>query len=460
VRRLILISCLTAATSVATVAGVASAAGPASAETPNTTGAVVFPADISTPPAVPQVRSYAELEALWRTAGTRYGIPWEVLGAINVIESNLGRNMGPSSAGAVGWMQFMPSTWERWGTDADGDGLADPWDPEDAITSSARYLAAAGGREDLRRGIFAYNHADWYVNDVLELATELAGGTMPAIAAPGTVTSDGPVFVVDGLLERIESDEQEAARHKRAAAALEGRLDDLRQRRVAAVELAGDADVADDVWRRREAAAVRIETAEAGVRAAFDLHRSAHLDALGRLDGRRGAAAVGAFAGVTGGGPLATQAPVIGTPGVGTHSASDWQSGNAVDLAAPPGTPVYAVESGVITQVGGQDPSLGTRAVGVKRIYGYGVTLDGATDNFFYAHLDGVGVTAGQAVVAGQQIGVVAAWSSGPSHVHFATEFGDPAARVGAPSPAPETDIVYFRTDADVITFTRGGIAP
>ena len=49
-----------------------------------------------------------------------------MLAAINKVETNFGGNMGPSSAGAVGWMQFMPDTWLRWGLDADGDGLADP----------------------------------------------------------------------------------------------------------------------------------------------------------------------------------------------------------------------------------------------------------------------------------------------------------------------------------------------
>ena len=79
-------------------------------------------------------------------------------------------NMGPSSAGAIGWMQFMPSTWERWGMDANGDGVSDPWNPDDAIFAAARYLAAAGGRTDIARGIFAYNHAQWYVDEILGLA--------------------------------------------------------------------------------------------------------------------------------------------------------------------------------------------------------------------------------------------------------------------------------------------------
>jgi hypothetical protein len=105
-----------------------------------------------------------------------YGIPWPVLAAINKIESNFGRNMGPSSAGAIGWMQFMPSTWARWGTDADGDGTANPWNAADAIYSAARYLEGAGGRTDLHRAIFAYNHAEWYVNEVLGLAGLYAHG--------------------------------------------------------------------------------------------------------------------------------------------------------------------------------------------------------------------------------------------------------------------------------------------
>jgi hypothetical protein len=122
----------------------------------------------------PTVQSAPDkLHVLWQLAGSRYGVPWRVLAAINKIESNFGQNMGPSSAGAIGWMQFLPSTWSRWGVDANGDGRADPTDPADAIFSAARYLAAAGAGYNLRRAIFAYNHADWYVNDVLSLANRL-----------------------------------------------------------------------------------------------------------------------------------------------------------------------------------------------------------------------------------------------------------------------------------------------
>ena len=120
--------------------------------------------------------SFAALRPIWQAAGSAYGIPWEVLGAINKVETNFGTNLGPSSAGAVGWMQFMPSTWARWGIDANGDGHADPNSPADAIFSAARYLAGCGGQFDIARAVYCYNHASWYVNEVLGLASLYARG--------------------------------------------------------------------------------------------------------------------------------------------------------------------------------------------------------------------------------------------------------------------------------------------
>jgi hypothetical protein len=64
-------------------------------------------------------------------------------------------------------MQFMPETWAGYGVDANGDGVADPYDPEDAIFAAANYLRASGAPGDWYNAIFAYNHADWYVADVL-----------------------------------------------------------------------------------------------------------------------------------------------------------------------------------------------------------------------------------------------------------------------------------------------------
>jgi murein DD-endopeptidase MepM/ murein hydrolase activator NlpD len=119
---------------------------------------------------------------IYQACGTEYGIPWEVLASINKIETAFGTNMGPSTAGAVGWMQFLPSSWEMYGLDANGDGRKDPYNPVDAICAAAHYLKVAGGSNDLYHAIFAYNHADWYVQEVLlyaraygKLPTQLVG---------------------------------------------------------------------------------------------------------------------------------------------------------------------------------------------------------------------------------------------------------------------------------------------
>jgi membrane-bound lytic murein transglycosylase B len=94
-----------------------------------------------------------------------------VLAAINGIETAFGTNLNVSSAGAVGWMQFMPSTWETYGVDANGDGVRDPYNPEDAIFAAARYLQASGMPTDTYGAIYSYNHADWYVAEVLANAS-------------------------------------------------------------------------------------------------------------------------------------------------------------------------------------------------------------------------------------------------------------------------------------------------
>jgi hypothetical protein len=104
---------------------------------------------------------------------------WTVLAAIGQIESGDGQNMGPSSAGALGPMQFLPSTWAQWGIDGFGPpGPPDIMNPFDAVPSAARMLcadgASTGTAAGLRQAIFAYNHADWYVNEVLALAQRYA----------------------------------------------------------------------------------------------------------------------------------------------------------------------------------------------------------------------------------------------------------------------------------------------
>src|SRR5919197_5136314 len=112
---------------------------------------------------------------IYQAAGTQYGIRWPVLAAINEIETDYGRNLSVSSAGALGWMQFIPSSWKLYGVDANGDGKKDPYNPVDAIFAAARYLKAAGADHNLRRAIFAYNHADWYVDSVILRARLISG---------------------------------------------------------------------------------------------------------------------------------------------------------------------------------------------------------------------------------------------------------------------------------------------
>ena len=112
---------------------------------------------------------------IYQAAGMQYGVRWEILAAINEIETDYGRNLNISSAGALGWMQFMPATWAAYGVDANRDGEKDPFNPVDAIFAAARYLNAAGAETDIRKAVFAYNHADWYVDSVLMRAQVIGG---------------------------------------------------------------------------------------------------------------------------------------------------------------------------------------------------------------------------------------------------------------------------------------------
>lgn len=117
---------------------------------------------------------------LYQESAAQYcpGLSWTVLAAIGQIESGDGANVGPSTAGALGPMQFLPSTWRIWGITAFGEtGAPNIMDPLDAVPSAARMLCsdgAAGGGQGLRQAIFDYNHANWYVDEVLTLAGEYA----------------------------------------------------------------------------------------------------------------------------------------------------------------------------------------------------------------------------------------------------------------------------------------------
>ena len=162
---------------------------------------------------------------IYHRASDKYGLGPQgpaVLAGINAIETGFGQNMGPSSAGAIGWMQFMPSSWETYGVDANGDGVKDASNPEDAIFAAASYLSVAGMPADTYGAIFAYNHADWYVEEVLAnagcYAQEVgaagfsAAGLGPQI--PVLKCSPNPAWKKDIPEEYLEAFENAAARYE------------------------------------------------------------------------------------------------------------------------------------------------------------------------------------------------------------------------------------------------------
>ena len=102
----------------------------------------------------------------YRAAESRYGVDWEYLAAINLVETAMGRIRGASVAGARGPMQFMSATWARW-------GRGDIDDPADAIMAAARYLAASGfarGPSGVARALYEYNNHPAYVRGVTAYA--------------------------------------------------------------------------------------------------------------------------------------------------------------------------------------------------------------------------------------------------------------------------------------------------
>jgi murein DD-endopeptidase MepM/ murein hydrolase activator NlpD len=376
-----------------------------SSETPNEPGSMLLPPAAFESQFLPsREMSYDELRSLWLSAGTAYGIPWQILAAINKIESNFGRNMGPSSAGAVGWMQFMPDTWLRWGTDGNGDGVADPWNPDDGVYSAARYLAAAGGRTDISGAIFSYNHAQWYVDDVLSVAAMFGGAGSDA------------VFTLDRLAIALDAAQAQVASISEALSAAEARQSELQapvdnarteaqdlelllSDRLVAEKLAFEAEQEQDaataeVERLRaelDLAEAALETARSGAHSASFVPAAADMFGMpSRADG---------YVFPVGGGP--------GLVSVGHHH-HDYP---AADIAAPRGTPVYSLADAVVQSLA-DDSSCGT-GLTLR-------TLDGL--DWVYCHLSfrDSTVQPGAFLTAGQSVGLVGSTgnSTGP-HLHL-----------------------------------------
>ena len=135
----------------------------------------------------------------FQTVGIQYNVPWTILAGIGKVESNDGRttlpgvNSGWNPFGAAGPMQIgvTGASGNQWGgapkhrasevvngvaTDEDGTGWANVYDPADAIAGAAKYLIEHGVQQNPDAAIFAYNHADWYVQEVMTWASTYASG--------------------------------------------------------------------------------------------------------------------------------------------------------------------------------------------------------------------------------------------------------------------------------------------
>jgi len=132
--------------------------------------------------------------SLYMQAGVESGVPWQLLAAVGKVECDHGQSLDPScaqegvenKAGAGGPMQFLASTWQSYGLDADSDGVADRWDPVDAIFSAANYLKASGAPGNDEAALFAYNHSQAYVDEVLAWASLYTDSTDGSDASPTT----------------------------------------------------------------------------------------------------------------------------------------------------------------------------------------------------------------------------------------------------------------------------------
>ncbi|MGH3671061.1 MAG: lytic murein transglycosylase [Pseudonocardiaceae bacterium] len=121
---------------------------------------------IVTPIAAPQLRAY------YAEAQQRFGVPWQVLAAVHLVETRMGRIVGLSTAGAQGPMQFLPATWARYGLGGD------VWNPRDAILGAANYLAAGGATAGgtgagLDHALYRYNNDVQYVRAVRDYAARM-----------------------------------------------------------------------------------------------------------------------------------------------------------------------------------------------------------------------------------------------------------------------------------------------
>ena len=375
-----------------------------SALAPNESG-VMLP-ELLAAPVAPQQLGWSDLLPVWQAAGQAYGVPWSVLAAINKVESDFGQNMGPSSAGAIGWMQFMPDTWARWGVDANGDGLPDPWNAEDAIYSAARYLAATGGATDISSAVFSYNHAQWYVDEVLQLAQQYAGGSADFGPALEAAQAD-----LDAAKQAVLDANQRVLDAQAKVTELQARADELLQEATSEHALQRPASP------HRSSRHSRTSTSRPPRPRSRPASRSCRPPRM-RSTAARDRAAGASFAPGSGqvlGSPSYSGGyvfPVAGGAGVVRvgHTHHDYP---AADIAAPEGTQLYALSDGTV-QDASSEPN-GNCGIGFTI-----ATTDGLVWTYCHlAYLEPT-VVAGAQLAAGQPVGLVGqtGHATGP-HLHL-----------------------------------------
>jgi murein DD-endopeptidase MepM/ murein hydrolase activator NlpD len=420
-------------------------------------------APVPNPPEPPEPPpGTAELEAKLRAAGARYedaivrearrhGLPVSLVCAVLEVETGFQNVFGhdkvrnPVKSPPGGLLHVTEERYRRYlkfrreGLGAQGvgpmqltwpglqdraDALGGCWKVDPNIRVGVEYLAANIQRLGLRRGVIAYNGGEEYADKVFpaqkrwraKLAeaeaapTQTAGGAGPrTLKVREPLMQGADVLALQKLLNRrfkewkidlhVDEDGQYGKETRKAA------------RRVAyGLGIAGE-----DI-DRGITPAVRSKMRRPSRRTAEERERAkARRPWLRRLR-RRYRRATATAASASGNYPLAARGQLIGTPYVGTHTRGNWQSDNALDIRVPNGTPVIAVDDGVIVKTY-KAPS------GVTA--GWQVTLRSADNAWFYGHLNTIGVRPGQRVRKGQTIGTSGS-ANGVPHLHIGQQVGRP----------------------------------
>ena len=361
-----------------------------------------------------------------QAAGRRYGVDPRILWGVYGTESDYGRNPSTSSAGAVGPWQFLPST-------AKGMGV-NPYDFRSGAFGAAKYLAQYKKRGTAGM-LSAYNAGpagglqQGYVNTVLAKSKSFGGG-VPAgnVGEPGSSSPGSPLSVQLGvqegtgpptaLIEQIQAvlKKQEGKPESVASQAVVNRpahsagpILPKGAKQVLPIEPAPEPSLASKLQPILE------QLATSGTDSSVKVE--------GITPGEPGAAATPGATHSTAAGdyPLGKVGKVIGMPYQGTHTLyGNWESDNAVDIAAPKGTPVYATGAGTI---GSQIGPLSTG--GDPRLLGQRLHLVTKGNEWYYAHLSKILVKPGQRVQAGQLLGY-SGEANGVQHLHIASKSGSP----------------------------------